>query len=60
MFVVVSAAEATVPIVGWVTLAGVVGVGGIAYFVVLLAFSSHFRLTLRNVLSDLGFVPTTP
>lgn len=59
MFGVVFVVSKTVVITGAISLAAVIGVGAVAYFAVLLAVSSHFRLTLQNVLSDLG-VDRTP
>ena len=54
MFGVVSAITEAVAVDGPFVLAGVVGAGGVTYFAALVALSSHFRLTVRSVLHDLG------
>jgi O-antigen/teichoic acid export membrane protein len=54
MFGVVYAITESVAVDGPFVLAGVVGVGGVTYFAALVALSSHFRLTVRSVIRDLG------
>ncbi|WP_134670605.1 oligosaccharide flippase family protein [Halorussus marinus] len=54
MFGVVVALSEAVAITGWVSLVAVVGAGAVTYFAVLVVVSSHFRVTVRNVLADLG------
>jgi O-antigen/teichoic acid export membrane protein len=54
MFGVVYAVNDAIAIDGPFVLAAVVGVGGVVYFAALVALSSHFRLTVRSVLRDLG------
>lgn len=54
MFAVIYPLSKAIAIADVVALSGVVGAGAVIYFAVLLLVSSHFRLTLRNVLDDLG------
>lgn len=54
VFGAVIALTEIITITGPVSLVAVVGSGAVVYFLVLLLVSSHFRLTLRSVLSDLG------
>jgi O-antigen/teichoic acid export membrane protein len=54
MFGVVTAAADAVLVPDVVTLVAVVAAGAITYFAVLTALSSHFRLTIRSVLADVG------
>jgi O-antigen/teichoic acid export membrane protein len=54
MFGAVIALTEIINITGPVSLVAVVGSGAVVYFLMLLLVSSHFRLTLRSVLSDLG------
>ncbi|WP_132058340.1 oligosaccharide flippase family protein [Halorussus amylolyticus] len=54
MFGVVYGASEAVAITDAITLAAVVGLGAVTYFGVLLAVSSHFRVTIRGVLADFG------
>lgn len=54
MFIMVVVLSETVIITGWLSLVAVVGTGAVTYFTTLLVISSHFRLTVRNVLADLG------
>ncbi|PSP54483.1 polysaccharide biosynthesis protein [Halobacteriales archaeon QS_1_67_19] len=58
MFGVVSGLAETIPITDWMALLPVIGAGAVTYFGVLIVVSPHFRLTLRNVLDDLGVTPT--
>lgn len=58
MFGVVSLLGRSLTVADWVTLVAVIGVGASTYFGTLIAVSSHFRLTVRNVLNDLGVTPT--
>jgi len=48
--VVYAAVETVVVVRGWPTLLVAVGIGAAVYFVTLAAVSSHFRMTLDNVL----------
>jgi O-antigen/teichoic acid export membrane protein len=57
MFGVVYWLSDAVAVTGWVTLLGVVAAGAVTYFGVLVGVSPHFRLTVRNVLDDLGVAP---
>lgn len=52
MYAVVEGALTLVTISNWVWLLAVVGLGAATYFGTLLLVSSHFKLTVRNVLSD--------
>jgi len=54
MFGVVALLGDAVAITDWMSLVAVIAAGAVTYFGVLLVASPHFRLTLRNVLSDLG------
>jgi O-antigen/teichoic acid export membrane protein len=54
MFGVVTAAADAVLVPDVVTLVAVVAAGAITYFAVLTALSSHFRITVRSVLADVG------
>lgn len=52
MFVVVELLHSVIGVAWWGELLGLIGLGGIVYFMALTVFSESFRVTVKGVLSD--------